>query len=166
MDVLLNDFSVGLFFMQFAILVIIIFLMKKFAWKPILDALESREDGIQNALDAAEKAKLEMANLKASNEKLLQEARSERDAMLKEARQMKDDMLASAKEEAQEQTDAMIEQAQLAIKQEKIAAMDELKNQVANLSLEISEKVLRQELSDKNKQIELVDSMLTEAKLN
>lgn len=166
METLLNDFSVGLFFMQAAILVILILLMRKFAWKPILDALQSREDGIQNALDSAEKARIEMENLTASNEKLLQEARQERDGMLKEAREMKDSMITAAKEEAQLQADSMIEQAQEAIEIEKKAAMAELKSHVANMSIEISEKVLQKELSDKDKQLALVNSMLGEAKLN
>jgi len=166
MEALLNDFSVGLFFMQAIILVILIVLMRKFAWKPILDALQSREDGIQNALDAAEKAKLEMQNLTASNDKLLKEARAERETMLKEAREMKDKMIADAKEEAQTQANAMIEQAQAAIASEKKAAMAELKSHVAGLSVDIAEKVVRQELSNKDKQLELVESMLGEATLN
>ena len=155
METLLNDFSVGLFIMQAVILLILILLMRKFAWKPILDALQSREDGIQNALDSAEKAKLEMQNLTASNDKLL-----------KEAREMKETMISSAKEEAQVQANAMIAQAQAAIESEKKAAMAELKSHVASLSLEIAEKVVRQELSNKDKQEALVESMLGEATLN
>jgi F-type H+-transporting ATPase subunit b len=166
METLLNDFSVGLFFMQAFILVILILLMRKFAWKPILDALQSREDGIANALESAENAKLEMQNLTASNDKLLKEARVEREAMLKEARDMKDKMIADAKGEAQVQANAMISQAQAAIESEKNAAMAELKSHVASLSLEIAEKVVRQELSNKDKQLELVESMLGEATLN
>ncbi len=166
METLLNDFSVGLFFMQAIILGILILLMRKFAWKPILDALQDREDGIQNALDAAENAKVEMQNLTASNDKLLKEARAERETMLKEARDMKDKMIADAKEEAQAQANAMITQAQNAIEGEKKAAMAELKSHVAGLSVEIAEKVVRQELSNKDKQLELVESMLGEATLN
>jgi len=166
METLLNDFSVGLFFMQAFILVILILLMRKFAWKPILDALQSREDGIANALESAENAKLEMQNLTASNDKLLKEARVEREAMLKEARDMKDKMIADAKGEAQVQANAMISQAQAAIESEKNAAMAELKSHVASLSLDIAEKVVRQELSNKDKQLELVESMLGEATLN
>jgi len=140
--------------------------MRKFAWKPILDALQSREDGIANALESAENAKLEMQNLTASNDKLLKEARVEREAMLKEARDMKDKMIADAKGEAQVQANAMISQAQAAIESEKNAAMAELKSHVASLSLDIAEKVVRQELSNKDKQLELVESMLGEATLN
>ena len=166
METLLNDFSVGLFIMQAVILLILILLMRKFAWKPILDALQSREDGIANALESAENAKLEMQNLTASNDKLLKEARLEREAMLKEAREMKDNMIADAKAEAQVQANAMITQAQDAIQGEKKAAMAELKSHVATLSVEIAEKVVRQELSDKDKQLALVESMLGEATLN
>ena len=166
METLLNDFSVGLFIMQAVILVILIVLMIKFAWKPILDALQSREDGIQNALEAAENAKVEMQNLQADNDKLLKEARSEREEMLKEARELKNKMIEDAKTEAQEQANAMIAQAQAAIESEKKSAMAELKGHVAGLSLEIAEKVVRQELSNKDKQIELVESMLGDAKLN
>ena len=166
METLLNDFSVGLFIMQAVILVILIVLMRKFAWKPILDALQSREDGIQNALEAAENAKVEMQNLQADNDKLLKEARAEREAMLKEARELKTKMIEDAKTEAQEQANTIIEQAQAAIESEKKSAMAELKGQVAGLSLEIAEKVVRQELSNKDKQVELVESMLGDAKLN
>jgi len=166
METLLNDFSVGLFIMQAVILVILIVLMRKFAWKPILDALQSREDGIQNALEAAENAKVEMQNLQADNDKLLKEARAEREEMLKEARELKNKMIEDAKTEAQEQANAMIAQAQAAIESEKKSAMAELKGHVAGLSLEIAEKVVRQELSNKDKQIELVESMLGDAKLN
>ncbi|WP_274474184.1 F0F1 ATP synthase subunit B [Mangrovimonas aestuarii] len=166
MDKLLNDFSPGLFIMQTIILLILIVLMVKFAWKPILNALQTREEGIQDALDAAEKAKIEMANLNADNEKLLKEARAERETLLKEAREMKAQMIADAKEEAEVQANKMVEQAQASIESEKRAAMAELKNHVAGLSLEIAEKVVRKELSSDDKQVALVESMLGEATLN
>lgn len=166
MDQLLNDFSPGLFFMQAIILVILIVLMRAFAWKPILAALQDREEGIQNALDQAENAKKEMANLQADNEKLLKEARAERETLLKEAREMKDKMISDAKEEAQAQASALVAQAQEAIESEKKAALAELTSQVATLSIDIAEKVVRGELSNKAKQEELVASMLDEAKLN
>ena len=166
MDQLLNDFSPGLFIMQTVILIVLIFLMVRFAWKPILNSLNEREEGIQGALDAAEKAKLEMQNFQADNEKLLQEARSEREAMMKEAREIKAKMITDAKEEAKAEADKMIIQAQTAIESEKKSAIAELKQQVASLSLEIAEKVVKHELSDKNKQLKLVDEMLADAKLN
>jgi F-type H+-transporting ATPase subunit b len=163
---LLNDFSPGLFILQFVILLVLIVLMRKFAWKPILDALQSREEGIQNALDAAEDAKKEMQNLNADNEKLLKEARAEREAMLKEARDMKDQIVANAKQEAQVIADDMVLQAKTTIASEKQAAMSELKNTVSGLALEIAEKVVKQELSNKDKQIELVEKSLAEVTLN
>ena len=166
MDQLLNDFSPGLFFMQAIILLILIGLMRKFAWKPILDALQSREDGIQEALDAAEEAKKEMASLNADNERILKEARIERESMLKEAREIKEKMISDAKDEAQNQANKMIEQAQTAIASEKKSAMAELKNHVAALSVDIAEKMVREELSNKDKQLKLVENMLGEAKLN
>ena len=166
MDKLMNDFSYGLFFWQAIILVILIVLLAKFAWKPILAALAAREEGISNALLAAENAKKEMQNLKSDNEKLLAEARAERDAMIKEAREIKEKMIADAKSEAQAQGEKMIESAKASIESEKNAAMAELKNQVSSLSLEIAETLLKGELSNKEAQTKLVEKMLGDAKLN
>ena len=166
MDKLINDFSYGLFFWQAIILVILIVLLAKFAWKPILAALAAREEGISNALLAAENAKKDMQNLKADNEKLLAEARAERDLMIKEAREIKEKMIADAKSEAQAQGEKMIEAAKASIESEKNAAMAELKNQVSSLSLEIAETLLKGELSNKEAQTKLVEKMLGDAKLN
>ncbi len=166
MEKLINDFSLGLFFWQTLIFVGLIFLLRKFAWKPILDSVNEREDGIKNALLAAENAKKEMQNLKSDNEKLLADARAEREVMLKEAREIKEKMILDAKVEAQVQGEQIIAQAKAAITAEKNAAMSDLKNQVSSLSLEIAEKVLRNELSDKNSQTKLVEKMLDDAKLN
>ena len=166
MEKLINDFSFGLFFWQTLIFVGLIFLLKKFAWKPILDAVNEREEGIKNALLSAENAKKEMQNLQADNEKLIAEARAERESMLKDAREIKEKMIADAKAEASAQGEKMIEQAKAAIASEKNAAMAELKNQVSSLSLEIAEKVLRDELSNKESQTKLVEKMLGDAKLN
>ena len=166
METLLNDFSPGLFAMQTVILLVLIFMLVKFAWKPILGSLNEREEGIQNALDAAENAKLEMQNLQADNEKLLKEARAERETMLKEARDMKNKMIEDAKTEASESASKLIAQAQASIESEKKAAIADLKSQVANLSVEIAEKVVRTELSNKDKQLQLVDTMLVEKTLN
>ena len=163
---LLNDFSPGLFIMQTVILLIILFLLAKFAWKPILKSLDDREEGIQGALDAAENAKKELQNLQADNERILNEARAERDSMLKEAREMKATMIANAKEEAQAEADKVVKQAQDAIAAEKKAAVADLKNQVAEISVTIAEKVIKSELADKNKQLELVSSSLKEVTLN
>ena len=163
---LLNDFSPGLFIMQAVILVILIFLMAKFAWRPILDALNTREEGIQNALEEAEKAKKEMSSLKADNEKLLKEARAEREAMLKEAKEMKDKLISEAKEEATAKATELIVQAQATIQREKQSALNELTAQVGTLAIDIAEKVVKSELENKSNQEKLVESMLADAKLN
>ena len=166
MEELLGQFSLGLFILQALLFIGLIFLLKKFAWKPILDAVNEREEGIKNALLAAENAKKDMQNLKSDNEKLLAEARTERESMLKEAREIKEKMIADAKLEAQSQGEKMIEQAKAAITSEKNAAMADLKNQVSSLSLQIAEKVLRSELSSPESQSKLVEKMLGDAKLN
>ncbi len=166
MEKLINDFSLGLFFWQFLIFVGLIFLLKKFAWKPILDAVNEREEGIKNALLSAENAKKEMQNLKSDNEKLLAEARLERDTMMKEAREIKEKMINDAKTEAQVAGQKMIEQAKASIESEKNAALAELKAQVSTLSLDIAEKLLKDELSNKEAQTKLVEKMLGDVKLN
>ncbi len=161
-----NDFSIGLFAMQAFILIVLIFLLGKFAWKPILNAIEGREEGIKDALQAAENAKKEMQNLQADNDRLLKEARAEREAMLKEAREIKDKMISDSKEQAQLEGDKIIKQAQAAIEGEKKAALADIKNQVGNLSVEIAEKVIKEQLSDKDKQLKLVEGLLGDIKLN
>jgi F-type H+-transporting ATPase subunit b len=162
---LLEDFSPGLFFMQAIILIIMILLLGKFAWKPILNALNEREEGIADALAAAENAKLEFAKLEASNEAAAQEARAQRDAIMKEAREIKEKMIVDAATVAQEKADQIIAKAQEAIQAEKKAALADIKSQVANLSLEIAEKVTRQQLSEKEAQLALIDKMLAEANI-
>lgn len=156
----------SLVFWTTLIFVVFFLLMRKFAWKPILGAVKGREDSINNALLAAENAKKDMLNLKSDNEKLLAEARAERDLMMKEAREIKEKMIADAKSEAQVQGAAMIESAKATIESEKNAAMAELKNQVSSLSLEIAETLLKGELSNKEAQTKLVEKMLGDAKLN
>ncbi|RZN84536.1 MAG: F0F1 ATP synthase subunit B [Winogradskyella sp.] len=156
----------GLVFWTAITFLILLFILRKFAWKPILGAVNDREEGIKDALASAEKARQEMENLTADNERILQEARAERESMLKDAREMKNKMIADAKDEAQAQASKMIEQAQVAIESEKKAAMAELKNHVAGLSIDIAEKVVRKELSNKNSQEKLVEEMLGEATLN
>ena len=165
MEKLINDFSFGLFFWQTLLFIILLFLLKKYAWKPILDALNSREEGIKNALDEADKARQEMVELKSSNEQIVKEARAERDAMLKEARGMKENMITEARDEAKAQASKIIEQAKATIENEKLAAITELRNQVAELSIGIAEKIIKDELSQKDKQVELIEKMLQEAKL-
>jgi F-type H+-transporting ATPase subunit b len=164
MDLVTPD--VGLLFWTLLSFAILFFVLKKFAWKPIVGTVNDREQSIREALASAEKAKLEMENLHADNERILKEARVERETMLKEAREIKSKMITDAKDEAQTQANKMIEQAQAAIESEKKAAMAELKNHVAGLAVDIAEKVVREELSNKDKQLKLVESMLEEAKLN
>jgi F-type H+-transporting ATPase subunit b len=166
MEELFGQFSLGLFIMQTVLFLALVFLLKKFAWKPILDAVNEREEGIKNALLSAENAKKEMQNLKSDNEKLLAEARLERDAMMKEAREIKDKMINDAKTEAQTAGQKMIEQAKASIESEKNAALAELKAQVSTLSLDIAEKLLNDELSNKESQTKLVEKMLGDVKLN
>lgn len=166
MEKLVEQFSLGLFFWMLVIFVLLIFLLKKFAWKPILDAVNDREEGIKNALLSAENAKREMQNLTAENERLLADARLERDAMMKDAREIKEKMINDAKTEAQLAGEKMIAQAKAAIESEKNAAMAELKAQVSSLSLNIAEKVLKDELSNKESQTKLVEKMLDDVKLN
>jgi F-type H+-transporting ATPase subunit b len=166
MDQLLNDFSPGLFVMQLVILGILLFLLAKFAWKPILSSLDEREEGIQSALDQAESARKDIQNLQADNERLLKEARAERDAMMKDAREIKESIIAEAKGEAQEQTSIMIENAKATIKQEQQAAIAELKKNVADLSIDIAQQLVKKELSSPDEQLKLVEGMLKEVTLN
>ncbi|WP_281541840.1 F0F1 ATP synthase subunit B [Maribacter aestuarii] len=166
MEKLLNEFSLGLFFWQTLLFIGLLLLLRKFAWKPILNAVNDREDGIKAALAAAESAKKEMQNVTADSEKLLKEARAEREAMLKEAREIKDKMIADSKEQAKIEGDKMVKQAQATIESEKKAAVADIKSQVAELSVSIAEKIIKEQLSNKDKQLKLVDDMLTDIKLN
>lgn len=156
----------SLIFWTTLIFVVFFMLLRKFAWKPILTAVKGREDSINNALLSAENAKKEMMALKSDNQKLLDEARAERDTMIKEATAIKEKMIADAKSEAQIQGAKMIEQAKATIESEKNNAVTEIKNQVSSLSLEIAEKLLKEELSNKESQTKLVEKMLADVKLN
>jgi F-type H+-transporting ATPase subunit b len=156
----------GLVFWMLVSFGIIVFLLKKFAWPVILGALDEREQSIANALNAAQKAKEEMANLKADNEKLLLEARTQRDAILKEARDAKDAIINEARTKATEESDRLRRLAREEIHNQKMAAITELKNQVAVLSIQVAEKVIRQHLASDNKQQELVAEYLQDIKMN
>lgn len=166
MEKLINEFSFGLFFWQIFLFVGLVLLLKRFAWKPILEAVNARESGIENALAAAENARKEMQSLQSDNEKLLKEARAERDALMKEAREIKESIITEAKDEAKEVTTKLIENAQASIEQEKQAALAEIKKQVADLSIGIAESVLKKELASKEDQLKLVEGMLKEVTLN
>lgn len=164
MELVKPDF--GLVFWMTVSFLIVVFLMRKFAWGPILTMLKERETSIEDALNAAKKAKEEVANMKAENERILQEARNERDKMLKEARDTKDAIVNEARTKAQVEGDRMINIARETINNEKMAAITELKNQVATLSIEIAEKVIRQQLSSDEKQKALVQDLLKDVKMN
>lgn len=156
----------GLVFWMTVSFLIVVFLMRKFAWGPILSSLSEREKSIEDALNAAKKAKEEVANMKAENERILQEARNERDKMLKEARETKDQIVNEARSRAQTEGDRMLYIARETIENEKRAAVNELKNQVAILSVEIAEKILRQQLAADEKQKALVQDLLKDVKMN
>ena len=166
MDQLLNDFSPGLFIMQTIIFLVLLFLLGKFAWKPIIHSLKIREESIQDALDAAERAKEEMAKLKADNEKLLDEARQQRDIILQEAREVATGIKDAAKGEASKEADKIVADAREAIIIEKQAAMAEVRTLVAELSLEVAEKLLKKNLADEGSQKELISNYINEVKLN
>ncbi|MGJ8744354.1 F0F1 ATP synthase subunit B [Polaribacter sp.] len=166
METLLNDFSPGLFAVSTILLLALIALMVKFAWKPILNSLEERETVIKDALESAENARKEMQNLQADNEKMIKEARAERDAIMKEARSISDTIIADAKEDAKEVTTKLIENAQASIIQEKQAALAEIKKSVAELSIGIAESVIKKELSNKKDQLALVEGLLKDVTLN
>jgi F-type H+-transporting ATPase subunit b len=145
---------------------VLLFLLKKYAWKPILNAVNEREKSIEEALNKAEEAKIQMAELVSANEDLLKQARIERDEMLKEARVMKDKLISEAKNKANEDADRIIASARESIQHEKMAAVTELKNQVAILSVEIAEKILKEELSSTSKQEALINSVVDDIHLN
>ncbi len=162
MEKLLNEFSLGLFFWQLLLFVALLLLLKKFAWKPILDAVNERETSIKDSLSAAEKARDEMQAVQADNKRILKEARAERDALLSEAKTASIQMINQAKEDAKAEADKIIAQAQEMIQNEKKAAVNDLKSQVAQLSIDIAEKVLQTELKDKATQQKLVKLLVDE----
>lgn len=158
--------NLGLIVWQTAILLILIWLLAKYAWKPILKAVNNREAAIADALKSAESAKEEMAKLKSDNESLLRQAKDERDAILKEAKEMKDKIVSDAKNKATEEADRMIAAARESIRSEKNAAVAELKSQVAALSIEIAEKIVKNELSSDDKQKALASQLVDDMNLN
>ena len=156
----------GLIFWMVVSFGLIMLILKKFAWKPILNMLHEREESIQNALDSAERAKEEMKALQSSNEKILADARNERDQLLKDAREIREKMISDAKGIASKEGERMLTVARENIQNEKMAAITELKNQVATLSIEIAEKILKSELSSDEKQKSLVNTLLKDVNLN
>jgi len=162
---LLNP-GLGIIFWMTVIFLIVIFILGKYAWPSILKGLKEREQTIQESLDAAREAQEQMKRLKLDNEKLLAEAKEERDMILAEARKMKDKMIADAKEKAEQEANAIVEGAKDRINNEKKAALIEMKNTIAEYSINIAEKILREELKDKKRQQEYVSKLLKETSLN
>ena len=158
--------DLGLLIWTLLAFLIVFFLLKKFAWPAIIKGLNERETNIANSIASAEKIKLEMAQLKNDNEALLTKAREERATLLKEAKEIKDKMINEAKEEAKSQAAKILADAQATINQQKMAALTEIKNQVGNLVIEVSEKVLRRELNNKEVQEGYIKQLAEEAKFN
>jgi F-type H+-transporting ATPase subunit b len=158
--------SLGLLFWTLLAFLIVLFVLRKFAWTPILNSLNAREKGIADSLETAERVRREMAQLQNENEALLAKAREERGAMLKEARDTKDRIIAESKEQAKVEANKIIVEAQQAIEAQKMAAITEVKNQVGKLVIEVTEKVLRRELSNPAAQEAHIKEMVEDVKLN
>jgi F-type H+-transporting ATPase subunit b len=158
--------SLGLLFWTLLAFLIVLFVLRKFAWTPILNSLNAREKGIADSLETADRVRREMAQLQSENEALLAKAREERGAMLKEARDTKDRIIAESKEQAKVEANKIIAEAQQAIEAQKMAAITEVKNQVGKLVIEVTEKVLRRELSNPDAQEAHIKGLVEEVKLN
>jgi len=158
--------DIGLVFWSTIAFLILLIVLGKFAWKPIMKAISEREQGITDSIASAEKVKLEMAQLKNDNEALLASAREERAVILKEAKEIKDKMINDAKEEAKAQAAKIIADAQASILNQKMAAITDLKNQVGNLVIEVSEKILRRELANKDEQENYIKQLTADVKMN
>ena len=165
MEKLISEFSVGLFFWQSLIFIGLIFLLRKYAWGPILSAINERETSIKDALASAEAARKQMETLQSDNQRILKEARTEKEAMLKEARKTRSDLINTAKEEAKAEAEKILTQAQEAIQNEKRAAVNELKDQVGSIAMDIAKKVLKKELESNDKQELLISQLLNESDL-
>ncbi len=158
--------GIGMIFWSTLFFLVLLFILGKFAWPAILTAVKARNESIRHALESADKAKEEMAQLQADNQKILAEARAERDALMKEAKNVKDMLIAEAKEKAGEEAKKLVQNAREAIQSEKAAALNDMKVQIASLSVDIAEKILRLNLEESKAQKELVDKLIKEADLN
>jgi F-type H+-transporting ATPase subunit b len=158
--------GIGLIFWMTIAFLAVLYILGKYAWKPIMKALKEREVSISDALNAAELAKEEMKALQFSNEQLLREAKNERDLLLADARKIKETILEEARQKANEEANRIINSAKESIQYEKMAAMTELKNQLADWSLEIAKKILQKELSDPQKQEAYIKELLVDVKFN
>ena len=163
---LLENFSSGLFIIHSVIFIILLLVLRKFAWKPIMDAVNEREVTIVDSLNQAKLARQEVQNLKAENENIIREAKVERDNILKEAREIKERIVGEAKSIAQVEADKIIEQAKQSIQAEKSAAMADIKNQIGSLSVTIAESILKQKLDNDGAQNALVENILNKSNLN
>jgi F-type H+-transporting ATPase subunit b len=164
MDLLTPSF--GLIFWTLLAFIVVFFILKKYAWKPILKSLDEREKLISGSLETAERVKAEMAQMKSENEALLAKAREERSQMMKEARDTRDKIVNEAKDQAKIEASRIVAEAQQAIQQQKMAAITDVKNQVGNLVIEVAEKILRRELNNKSEQEEYIKQLSNEVKLN
>lgn len=162
---MLIDFSFGLIFWMTVSFLTVLYILGKFAWKPILNMLGERERTIEDALNEAKKAREEIAAMNASNQDLMREAREEREVLLKEARDIRDHEIATAKERARAEGDAMLARAREDIRNEKHAAIAEMKNEVAHLSIMVAERILKEKLGDPAAQKALVDKVMADAEL-
>lgn len=158
--------DIGLLFWMTLTFGTVLFILGKYAWKPIMKMLHEREDSIDKALHAADEAKKEMLKLKAGNEQLLAEAKEERDLLMRDARKVRESIIEEARLKANEEANRIIENARESIQYEKLAAINELKNQIASISIDIAEKLIGQELSDKQKQHELTERLLKDVKIS
>lgn len=158
--------DIGLVFWNLIAFIILIFVLAKLAWKPMLKGISEREQGIEDALRKADKMKAEMATMQGETEALMQKAREERGILIKEAKEQSDKMVADAKEKAKAEYDRILADAQLAITQQKNAALIDVKNQVGALVIEVSEKILRRELSNKPEQEKYIAELAEGVKLN
>ena len=154
--------AIGLIFWTTVVFTLLVLLLKKFAWKPILSAVDERNKSIKDSLAQAEKARSEMSELTANNEKIMAQAKVDRDIILKEARDMKNEIISEAKDKASKEADKIVSTAKEQISNEKMKALTELKNHVADLSIDMAEKILKLELSDSSKQKELITKALNE----
>lgn len=158
--------GIGLIFWMTLAFGAILYILGKYAWTPIMKALKEREVTIHQALNSAERARKEMVKMKFSNEKLLQEAKNERDAILAEARKIKESIIDESKQRASEEANRIVMSAKESIQNEKMAVMTDLKNQLGELSLEVARKILMRELSDPKKQEEYIKELIKEVKFN
>lgn len=158
--------ALGLFVWTLVAFIIVFLILKKFAWKPILNMLSERETGIAHSIAAAEKVKVEMSEMKAENERLLQTAREERSSMLKEAKEAKDRIINEAKEQAKLEANKIMEEARFQIENKKNAALTEVKNEIGNMAVAVAEKMLRKELDPAQKQADYINMLANEIKLN